>query len=29
MNKRQIPKAFFEPLEAIRVSDLLENDSLI
>jgi hypothetical protein len=29
MNKRQIPKAFFEPLEAIRASDLLENDSLI
>ena len=29
MNKRQIPRAFFEPLEDIQTSDLLENDSLI
>ena len=29
MNKRKIPRAFFEPLEAIQASDLLENDSLL
>ena len=29
MSKREIPRAFFEPLEAIQASDLLENDSLI
>jgi len=29
MNKRKIPRAFFEPLEAIQTSDLLENDSLL
>ena len=29
MSKRQIPKAFFEPLEDIQASDLFENDSLI
>ena len=29
MNKRKIPRAFFEPLEAIQASDLLENESLL
>lgn len=29
MSKRQIPKAFFEPLEDIRTSDLLDNEALI
>ena len=29
MNKRKIPRSFFEPLEAIQASDLLENDSLL
>lgn len=29
MSKRQIPKAFFEPLEDIQASDLLENDDLM
>jgi len=29
MNKRKIPRAFFEPLEAIQACDLLENDSLL
>ena len=29
MSKRQIPKAFFEPLEHIQASDLLENESLL
>lgn len=29
MGKRQIPKAFFEPLEHIKASDLLESDSLL
>ena len=29
MSKREIPRAFFEPLEAIQASDLLENASLI
>lgn len=29
MNKRQIPKAFFEPLENIQASDLLESESLL
>lgn len=29
MSKRQIPKAFFEPLESIQASDLLENEDLL
>lgn len=29
MSKRQIPKAFFEPLEHIQASDLLENEALL
>lgn len=29
MNKRQIPKAFFEPLEDIQASDLLDNEALL
>jgi len=29
MSKRQIPKAFFEPLEDIRASDLLDNEPLL
>jgi hypothetical protein len=29
MNKREIPKAFFEPLENIRTSDLLDNEALL
>ena len=29
MSKRQIPKAFFEPLEDIRASDLLDNEDLL
>jgi hypothetical protein len=29
MNKREIPKAFFEPLEAIQASDLLDNEALL
>lgn len=29
MSKRQIPKAFFEPLDHIKASDLLESDSLL
>ena len=29
MIKRQIPKAFFEPLEDIRASDLLDSNSLL
>ena len=29
MSKRQIPKAFFEPLEDIQASDLLDNESLL
>ena len=29
MNKRQIPKAFFEPLEAIQASDLFDNEPLL
>ena len=29
MNKRDIPKAFFEPLEDIRTSDLLDNEALL
>ena len=29
MSKRQIPKAFFEPLEHIQASDLLESESLL
>lgn len=29
MGKRQIPKAFFEPLEHIKASDLLESNSLL
>ena len=29
MTKRQIPKAFFEPLEAIQASDLLDSESLL
>lgn len=29
MSKRQIPKAFFEPLEHIQASDLLENEDLL
>ena len=27
--KREIPKAFFEPLEDIQASDLLDNESLL
>ena len=29
MNKRQIPKAFFEPLEDLQASDLLDNEALL
>lgn len=29
MSKRQIPKAFFEPLEDIQASDLLDNEALL
>ena len=29
MSKRHIPKAFFEPLEDIHSSDLLENEALL
>ena len=29
MSKREIPKAFFEPLEDIRASDLLDNEALL
>jgi len=29
MNKREIPKAFFEPLEDIQASDLLDNEALL
>jgi hypothetical protein len=29
MNKRKIPRAFFEPWRAIQASDLLENESLL
>lgn len=29
MNKRQIPKAFFEPLEDIQASDLFDNEALL
>ena len=29
MSKRQIPKAFFEPMEHIQASDLLESESLL
>lgn len=29
MSKREIPKAFFEPLEDIRTSDLLDNEALL
>ena len=29
MSKRQIPKAFFEPLEDIRAFDLLDNEDLL
>lgn len=29
MSKRQIPKAFFEPLEDIRASDLLDSETLL
>ena len=27
--KREIPKAFFEPLEDIQASDLLDNEALL
>lgn len=29
MSKREIPKAFFEPLEDIQASDLLDNEALL
>jgi len=29
MSKRQIPKAFFEPLEDLQASDLLDNETLL
>ena len=29
MSKRKIPKAFFEPLEDIQASDLLDNEALL
>jgi hypothetical protein len=29
MSKREIPKAFFEPLEHIQASDLLDNEALL
>ena len=29
MSKREIPKAFFEPLEDIQASDLLDNEGLL
>jgi hypothetical protein len=29
MSKREIPRAFFEPLEDIQASDLLESEELI
>jgi hypothetical protein len=29
MTKREIPKAFFEPLEDLQASDLLDNEALL